>query len=136
MTDQYEIIEETARASEIRHIIESARYGDFFVIDAQARLVGSIAFTSLRGVSLDPEFDHLINARDIARLNPPMLGADDDLEVAIKVMASHQEDSLPVVNDREARTVVGILHYKTVLMAYNKALLRARAEEHDEDTEP
>jgi CIC family chloride channel protein len=135
MTDQYEIIAETARASEIRHTIEDARYGDFFVIDAKARLVGSISFASLRGVSLDPELDHLINARDIARLNPPMLGAGDDLEDALKIMARHQEDSLPVVNDREARTVVGILHHKTALMAYNKALLRARAEEHDEDTD-
>ena len=135
MTDQYEIIEETARASEIRHTIEDARYGDFFVIDAKARLVGSISFASLRGVSLDPELDHLINARDIARLNPPMLGASDNLEDALKIMARQQEDSLPVVNDREARTVVGILHHKTALMAYNKALLRARAEEHDEDTD-
>jgi CIC family chloride channel protein len=86
-------------------------------------------------VSLDPDLDHLINARDIARLNPPMLCADDDLEDALKIMDRHHEDSLPVVNDREIRTVVGILHHKTALMAYNQALLRARADEHDEDAD-
>jgi CIC family chloride channel protein len=134
MTDQYEIVEETARASEIRHTMENARYGDFFVVDADARLVGSLSFSSLRGVSLDAELDQLINARDIARLNPPMLCAGDDLEGALKLMEHHHEDSLPVVTDRESRTVVGILHHKTALMAYNQALLRARAEEHNEES--
>jgi pyruvoyl-dependent arginine decarboxylase (PvlArgDC) len=49
-------------------------------------------------------------------------------------MEHHHEDSLPVVTDRESRTVVGILHHKTALMAYNQALLRARAEEHNEES--
>ncbi|MDA0367817.1 MAG: chloride channel protein [Proteobacteria bacterium] len=135
MTDQYEIIEERAPASQIREIMENARYGDFFVVDGDAGLVGSLTFNSLRGVSLDPELDHLINARDIARLDPPLLCAGDDLEDALKLMETHHEDSLPVVTDRQSRRVVGILHHKTALMAYNQALLRARAEEHDEDTD-
>ncbi len=135
MTDQYEIIEERAPASQIREIMENARYGDFFVVDGEAGLVGSLTFNALRGVSLDPELDHLINARDIARLDPPLLCAGDDLEDALKLLELHHEDSLPVVTDRQSRTVVGILHHKTALMAYNQALLRARAEEHDEDTD-
>jgi chloride channel protein, CIC family len=135
MTDQYEIIDERARASEIRETMENARYGDFFVVDADARLVGSLSFASLRGLSRDPELDQLINARDIARLNPPVLCVEDDLEDALKLMERHHEDSLPVVSDRQSRSILGILHQKTALIAYNQALLRARAEEHDEETD-
>ena len=115
--------------------MENARYGDFFVVDADARLVGSLSFASLRGLSRDPELDQLINARDIARLNPPVLCVEDDLEDALKLMERHHEDSLPVVSDRQSRSILGILHQKTALIAYNQALLRARAEEHDEETD-
>ena len=135
MTNQYEIIDERACASEIRETMENARYGDFFVVDADARLVGSLSFASLRGLSRDPELDQLINARDIARLNPPVLCVEDDLEDALKLMKRHHEDSLPVVSDRQSRSILGILHQKTALIAYNQALLRARAEEHDEETD-
>ncbi len=132
MTEEFETIQEDAHARDIRDIMENAAYGDFFVINADGRLVGSLTFASLRGITLDDELDQLINARDIARLNPPVLCAGDDLEDALHLMERHHEDSLPVVNDRESRIVVGILHHKTALIAYNQALLRARAEEHDE----
>lgn len=132
MTGHYELVNERAHAREIRNTIENATHGDFFVVDDGGRLVGSLTFGALRGLALDDEIDQLINARDIARLNPPMLCADDDLEDALQIMERHREDSLPVVDDRANRMVVGILHHKAALMAYNKALLRARAEEHDE----
>lgn len=132
MTTHYELVNERAHAREIRTTVENATYGDFFVVDDDGRLVGSLTFGAMRGLALDDEIDQLINARDIARLNPPLLCADDDLEDALEVMERHHEDSLPVVDDRNSRLVVGILHQKTALIAYNKALLRARAEEHDE----
>lgn len=133
MTGDFDTVREDTHANEIRDIMENTTFGDFFVVDAEGRLVGSLTFGSLRGISLDEELNQLINARDIARLNPPVLCEDDDLEEALRLMERFRVDSLPVVDDRENRRVVGILQHKVALMAYNKALIRARAEEHDED---
>jgi len=42
------------------------------------------------------------------------------------------EDVLPVVEDADGKKVIGGVHHKAALAAYNRALLQARAEEHDE----
>ena len=47
-------------------------------------------------------------------------------------MSTHDEDYLPVVDDTEQRRVVGVLHHKDLLLAHNRALLEARAEERGE----
>ena len=37
-----------------------------------------------------------------------------------------------VVDDAENKRMIGVVHHKAALLAYNRALLQARAEEHDE----
>ena len=42
------------------------------------------------------------------------------------------ESHIPVVDDHESRCVVGVVHEHDIMLAYHRALMRARAEERGE----
>ncbi len=132
MSAEFEVIPQDAPVARIRQIVQTSAYGDFMVTGEDGEFVGSLTFADLRGVAFDDEVDHLLKARDIARTNIPVLYANDTLEGALKVMDGSGEDVLPVVEDAESKKVIGVVHHKAALAAYNRALLQARAEEHDE----
>ena len=133
MSKEFELISDKATLPEIRTIIENSPYGDFFVVDEYGKLVGLITFASLKGIAFDFEVDHLINARDIARPARATLTPVDEMDVALKRLESYQENSLAVLDEGK---VVGIIHYKDTLVAYNRALMQAQAAEHDEISTP
>jgi CIC family chloride channel protein len=132
MTDDFQIATEETGIHKIREILQSMPYGDVMVTDAAGRLVGIIGFVDIKDVDLDLGLDMLINARDVARPHPATLAPDDNLEHALALMEVSAEDHLPVVDEAMGGTVVGVVDYKRVLRAYNRALMQAHAEEHGE----
>ena len=132
MTAEFEVIPQDASVAKIRQIVQTSTHGDFIVIGDGGEFVGSLSFADLKGVAFDDEYDHLVTARDIARTKTPVLYANDTLESALKAMDGSGEDVLPVVEDADAKKVIGIAQHKAALAAYNRALLQARTEEHDE----
>ncbi len=132
MTQDFDTIPEGATIEQIRSILESSSHGDFFVVGRDGELVGTITFADIKAVAFDPTLNQLVNARDIARLHPAVLRPSDDLENALKVMDGSGEGSLPVVEDDQTMRVLGIVQHRDALVAYNRALMQAREEEHDE----
>ncbi len=132
MTDDFQIATEETGIHKIREILQSMPYGDVMVTDAAGRLVGIIGFVDIKDVDLDLGLDMLINARDVARPHPETLAPEDNLEDALALMEVSAEDHLPVVDEAMGGTVVGVVNYKRVLRAYNRALMQAHAEEHGE----
>ena len=130
MTGEFECIGEDALIGDIRELLQSSPYGDLFVTGADGELVGNIAFSDVRSVAFESGLDWLVNARDIMRPHPAVLLAGTDLEGALKTMDRSGEDCLPVVEDDGSMRVIGIVHHKAAVVAYNRALLQARAEEH------
>ena len=93
--------------------------------------MGKISFADIRDVAFDTDVDTLINARDAAR-KVTIIEGDDNLERALSLMDAAGEIHLPVVDNAQDLVVIGILHHNRALREYNKALLSAHAEEHDE----
>ena len=58
-----------------------------------------------------------------------MLEAGDNLQDAITLMETVHEEHIPVVNSRYSRRLVGFVHEKDVMLAYNKALVRLHRDE-------
>ena len=131
MTSEYESIGENMPIAEIRDLLQSSPYGDLFVTGGEGEIVGNITFADLKAVAFEASLDSLVNARDIMGLRPAVLMAGTDLEDALKAMEGSGEDCLPVVEDDGTMRVIGIVHHKAAVVAYNRALLQARAEEHD-----
>ena len=57
--------------------------------------------------------------------------ADDDLQTANKVIRDSGEHYIAVVENHDSMLFVGTLHETDVMLAYNRALMEVRAEEHN-----
>jgi CBS domain-containing protein len=57
-----------------------------------------------------------------------VLPLNTSLEAALKIVEKSGEERLPVVKDMESLEVAGMVGHKTLLSAYNEALLQAEAE--------
>ena len=102
------------------------------MVDAEGRLTGTITFRDLHDAAFDDSHDREHSARDMARVRPTALTADEDLAAAVRVFSTCGEAHLPVVRDRESMSLVGVAHEHKVMSAYHQALVQARAEERGE----
>jgi len=134
MKRDYAAIAPDAGLEEVRAKLRGARYGELFVLEDDNRLVGVLTVTDLaqqeeeaQEASSEPP-----TARRLARANPPMLEAEEEIRQAMRLMDTAGESHLPVVDSKEARRVVGFVHEHDVVLAYQRALLQARAEERGE----
>lgn len=133
LDQRFERMKESANAKEIRDTFERLPESTFVVVDDDDRYVGTLAFTDLKHLGFDAALDELINARDIAHIHAPALLAGDTLEGALANMDVSGGEHLAVVADHGSRRVIGVVHHTEVLRAYNRALMEAQAEEHDEN---
>ena len=102
------------------------------VLNSDGKLHGTITLADLRDSAFNHDFDLLVNAGDVARQNPPMLAVGDNLEKALTVINKTGEEHIAVVEKIETQVFKGCIHQRDIMIAYNKALLDARHEEHGE----
>lgn len=114
---------------DLRLYLQTAPYNELFVLSEDGRLYGTITLADLDEAAFDHALDGLVIAADVARRNPPMLEAGDDLQDAITLMETVREEHIPVVNSRYSRKLVGFVHEKDVMLAYNQALVRLHRNE-------
>ncbi|MCK5546806.1 MAG: chloride channel protein [Rhodospirillaceae bacterium] len=115
----------------LRQQLQLSLTGELFVVADDGHLIGTITLADLSETAFDPDLDNLINAGDVARLNPPTLRPDDDLEKTLKVMNDVGESLIAVVTDSTTMHMEGVVDERHVIAAYNRALLESRHEEHD-----
>ncbi len=132
MREDFAAVPHNSAMSVIRKGLQSAPYGELFVIDGDGRLHGTIMLSDLAESAFDTELDELLTAEDVLRHQPPVLAMDDDLEAAMTLMDTVQEPIIAVIDNRESQKIVGYVRQRDVLLAYNRALLRARDEAHGE----
>ncbi|MQA66006.1 MAG: CBS domain-containing protein [Alphaproteobacteria bacterium] len=119
---------------EVRARLQADPHGELFVVDADGsgRLAGTITLQDLGDAAFDTARDGELSAARVARLSPPALTLDADLEDARRMIETAGEDQVAVVADTESLRLVGCVHARDVMQAYQSALLQARAEERGE----
>jgi len=117
---------------DIKTMFSRQPHSTVVVVDNEDELVGTISFSDLKHVAFDNNLDNLINARDMARNQALAPAPEDTLEGVLAVMDVSGEEHLAVVAATDDRTVLGVVHHRDILRAYNRALLQAQAEEHDD----
>jgi len=117
-----------ASMEDVRQALQDSRYGEVFVVDPQDRLLGTITLKDLAERAFDTSQDDGQNAGGIARRNPPVAFCEDDLEAAMWMMEGCGEEHIAVVDDRETRHLVGVLHERDLMAAYHRAVLETRRE--------
>lgn len=124
MSRNYASVPRSADLAQLRILLQSAPYGELFVITEDGRLYGTITLADLAEAAFDHQLDGLVNAGDVARLNPPILETHDTLETAIELMDTTHEEHIPVIDSAGSRRLVGFVHERDVMLAYNKALVQ------------
>jgi len=114
---------------DVRAMLQKSDAGELFVVDGDGRLFGTITLSDMSEFAFDRELDHLVTASDVARRHPPVLAGLDDLEGALKIMHDSDEETIAVVDNREAMTFLGCVREGRVMAAYNRTLLESRREE-------
>lgn len=122
-------VPQQARLGDVRHLLQARPEGELFVLCDHGQLIGSITLADLADSAFDPVLDDLLNARDVARLHPPVLALDDDLGTALDTMRRLHEPHMAVVAHHDTETFVGWVHQTELLDAFARALVAARAEE-------
>ena len=128
ITEDFETVAPEAPIATVRERLKRARWGELFVTDAGGHLSGVITFSDLHDAAFDTSLDATLVADDVARKQPTVLLADDDLESALGTYGASGEINLPVVEDRETMRLVGVAPQHEAMLAYQRALDQPRAE--------
>ncbi len=129
MTDRFRTVDERTLAGEIRQVLRTAPDYDLYVTDPDGRLTGVVTFDRLRTLLFEAEPDSGTTAGELATADLEYLVPTDTLDRALDILETTPARHLPVVADRADPHLIGVLHRQNALVAYNKALLRHRAEE-------
>lgn len=113
----------------VRRLLVTHYGGTLIVADGDGRLIGTITAADMRRAESD-ETGEKDDATDAASLSHdgPVVTAKDSLETAFELMEGIGEEHIPVIRDPDSRQVIGILHYRTVMETYTRALSEANRE--------
>jgi chloride channel protein, CIC family len=100
---------------------------DFFVTDEASRLVGDINLHQVKDVLTEHGLASLVLADDLMTPIPVLLTPEMNLADAMKLMSHRHVDVLPVVDNTEDKTFLGVLNRSDLLDAYNREILRQSA---------
>ncbi|MGF1629639.1 MAG: chloride channel protein [Kiloniellaceae bacterium] len=118
--------------AEVRQKLQAAPWGELFVVDEDGALCGVITYADLHEAAFDTSHDAELIAENVARSVPALLLVGDHLEAAVKAFNLTGEPHIPVVADKRSMVLRGLVHEHEVMLAYQRALNQARAEERGE----
>ncbi len=130
MSAECERVGPGAGLPEMRTRLQNSPIGELFVVRENGALLGTITLADLSEAAFDHGVDHLINAGDVARQHPPVLGVGDTLEAAMRLIREIGEEHIAVVEETESMIFTSCVHARDVMDAYNRALVQSRREEH------
>lgn len=119
-----------ATMPEMRSIVRHTHHDNFVVVtDAETNeLVGRTIYCDLAAGLLERKTGQDRLASDFADDTAPHLYPTMDLNTALWIMDQAHIETAVVIDDEENATVLGIVHYKDLLHAYNQSLLAAESE--------
>lgn len=132
MDPRYASVTPTTPIAKVRRRLQSAPWGELYVLDEDGGLSGVITFADLHEAAFDTSHDAELIADNVARSLPAVLLVSDNLETAVQAFTITGEPHIPVVADRDSMVLRGLVHEHEVMLAYQRALDQARAEERGE----
>ena len=96
----------------------------FPVVDKVGSLQVVISFQDIRSVMMDTDLYSLLIAADAMNPDSQCIEADASLSRALSVFATGDISSLPVVDDSNSRTLVGVITQSNMMSYYNQEIQR------------
>ncbi|MCF6195881.1 MAG: chloride channel protein [Emcibacter sp.] len=120
MTGNYATASTMATRDQLQEILLTEHHSHIYILDEGCKITGLVTVAELQKANNDPDAQ---TAQDFCRPVPVILSPSDSLENAFQKFDMSGEETLPVVTDDAQSEIIGILHHRFVLQAYNKALL-------------
>ena len=106
-------------------LVVNSPHSQFFVVDRNSRLVGSISIQEVRQALLDQEaLTDLLIALDLVKPDIPRVELSDDLDTAMKLFGKYDMDEIPVTSDEDRGRIIGSIYRKDVIDTYNRELVK------------
>ena len=132
MSETVATVASGADMARVREQLLRAPYGQVFVLDDEERPHGTITLGDLSSYAFDTSDDDRLTAGEVARPNPAVIRAGENIDKALAQMLEAGEEHLGVLEDGPGGRLVGVVHEVDVTLAYNRALMDARREERGE----
>ena len=120
-----EVVDASASFQKVTDLIVESDHSEFFVVDGQQRLMGSIYLRKLRRLlAVQEDLRPIVVAGDLVETNRPTVTENDTLDVVMQIFARSDLDEIGVVDERNRQKLVGSVHKRDVMNAYNQEMLR------------
>jgi CIC family chloride channel protein len=120
-----EVIPASASLGQVLSLIVESDHTEFFVTNEAGELVGALYLNELRRIIL--EQDHLralVVAEDLLERNRPSVREDENLDVVMQIFSHEEIEELAVVDADNKRKLIGSVHKRDVINAYNQEVMR------------
>jgi CIC family chloride channel protein len=105
-------------------VLESGRT-EYFVLDEREELVGTIQLRELTRMLVEQDLlRNVVVAGDLMEPHPAVTTEDDDLDLVMQMFSRGVDEELPVVASDDPRRLVGSVHKRDLIHAYNQEVMR------------
>ncbi|NNL65209.1 MAG: chloride channel protein, partial [Myxococcales bacterium] len=119
-----DVVPASASFPEVLDLVVQSRHTEFFVVDAENRLLGAMNLSELRRLIFERDtLHHVVVAADLVEAHPTV-PEDDTLDHVMHVLGHGDLDEIAVVDATDPRKIVGTINYQHILDAYNEELMR------------
>ena len=115
-------------AGDFQTVVErvlASEHTDFFVVNEGDELLGTIHLREFTRMLAEQEvLRGLVVAGDLLEPDQPTVTEDDDLDVVMQLFSRGLGEEIAVIDRDDARKMVGSVHKRDVINAYNREVMR------------
>jgi CIC family chloride channel protein len=120
-----EVVRDSTSMHDLVERILQSDHTQFFVANERERLEGTIHLREFTRLLTERELlEGIVVAGDIAEPSGPTVIEDDDLDLVMQVFSTGPQEEIAVVAGDDPRRIVGSVHKRDVIQAYNQEVLR------------
>ena len=119
---QPQVLSENTPFTELKKIFSATEQHYFPVVDEEGRLTGIFSSNDFRSVLFSQDVEDLILVKDIATSDIITTTPQEDLSTALTKFTIRNIDALPVVEEENPDSLVGMLRRREVIAFYNEQM--------------
>jgi CIC family chloride channel protein len=120
-----EVLGPSASFNAVVERVLGSNHAEFFVVDEAGHLRGAIRLRALARMLVEQDaLRPLVVAGDILETGLHTVTEDENLDVVMQLFSQGEAEEIPVVDVNDPRRLVGCVHKRDLIHAYNQEILR------------
>jgi len=103
----------------------SSKHQEYFVVNAQKQLIGTLSLHQVKEFMFDNEFlSNIVIATDLLEKEVSVFYPDDNLDLVMHQFGKLNSDEIPVVKSAKDKTLLGSIRRYDIIDRYNKEIFK------------